>query len=362
MASFQKQSNKWTVRFRFVNQEGKEVHKRLGGFDTKKQAEQAYINFLNTHKQNQKLSENAQEIKLIKFENLLDEFFIFKASRVKSSTIYDLELLFAKNITPYFKNIQIGKIDKSSILRWQQSLDEKNFSFKYKTKLRWALNSFFNYLNKYYDVENVVQKVDNFVKPKIKKEINIWTFEQFQTFIKFTEEPYTTFFKTLYYLGLRLGECLALSPNDIDFKKNTVNINKSLTEKVKNKPYEIVSPKNVSSYRQIEMPKELANDLKSFIDKFAPKTFLFGSEKPFATTTLRRFYLKYITLAGVPKIKLHDFRHSHASLLIDLGANIVLIARRLGHADIEMTLNTYSHLMPNTENEIIKKLNNLGTI
>lgn len=356
MASYEFKNGKYSVRFRFINVEGREINKRLSGFKTKKQAEQAYMQFIFSQPKHEKRSqENLTAIQKT-FESFYHEYLEFKISRVKVSTYYDIVKIFPRHILPFFGHMKLKEITKHVVLQWQNSLDKQNYTYKYKSNLRAFLFNYFKYLNTYHDIPNVVAKVDGFVKTKTKVEQQIWTLDQFKKFIAVTQEPYTTFFKTLYYLGLRLGECLALSPHDIDFDKNTVNINKNLTEKVKGKPFEIVAPKNISSYRVLEMPKQLASSLNNYIKQFNPTTFLFGDEKPFATTSLRRIYAQYLEISKVPKIRMHDFRHSHASLLIELGANIVLIAKRLGHTNIEMTLNTYSHLMPNSEKELIEKI------
>ena len=83
-----------------------------------------------------------------------------------------------------------------------------------------------------------------------------------------------------------------------------------------------------------------------------PDTRLFGSSK----NPYLQHMKKHEALAGLHHIRLHDLRHSHASLLINLGANPLMIAERLGHDDVKMTMNTYSHLFQSHREEIIEKL------
>ena len=131
----------------------------------------------------------------------------------------------------------------------------------------------------------------------------------------------------------------------------------------KTRSYEITTPKNNSSYRQILMPDNLSNMLHEhyLLEKqvygFSNNAFVFGGLVPIADQTLRRRFDCFANKAGVKKIRIHDLRHSHASLLINKGQNILIVSKRLGHSDITQTLNTYSHLMPNMQVEVIGALN-----
>lgn len=115
-------------------------------------------------------------------------------------------------------------------------------------------------------------------------------------------------------------------------------------------------PKNATSVREISLDKSLIGLLKNkhkMIGGYSENFIVFGATKYLADETVRRHQRKYTQLANVKNIRLHDFRHSHASWLINNGANIVLVAKRLGHKDTQMTLNTYTHLFPNQEHEIL---------
>jgi integrase len=94
----------------------------------------------------------------------------------------------------------------------------------------------------------------------------------------------------------------------------------------------------------------------SKVDGYTLKSFIFGGASPYRSTTIARYKNSYCKLAGVKEIRIHDFRHSHASLLISNGADPTIVAQRLGHTGVEMTLNIYSHMFPNKQAEIIKKL------
>ncbi len=92
---------------------------------------------------------------------------------------------------------------------------------------------------------------------------------------------------------------------------------------------------------------------------FSEKWYVFGDKEPLSPNILRYNKNKYTQLAGVKQIRIHDFRHSCASVLINNGASIMVVAKFLGHAKIDETLNTYSHLLKNKMDEIVQTVNNL---
>ena len=268
-----------------------------------------------------------------------------------------------KHIIPFFDNCRIKDINKPKILSWQNSISD--YSYKYKSKLRYILYSCFRYLSMYYDIDNVIAKVEPFRKPNTKKEMDIWTLDEFRKFINTFDDDieFKTFFSLLYYTGCRLGEALALNYNDFNIKTGKLKIYKSITTKIyktaSDKNYLVTTPKNQSSFREILLPKVLIDQLNEYIAEIPDarsSDFLFGLTKPFDDNTIYRRLNTHCAMAEVKKIRVHDFRHSHVSLLIEHGANIVLIAKRVGHTDTQQTLNTYSHLFPNSEQDLIAKI------
>lgn len=363
MASYQcRGKNKlWSVRFDII-ENGLSITKRLSGFPRKKDAEQAYMNFIQEYNEKKLHFTTEKSILDRSFDEVFKEFILYKKDKVKESTYYDTIKLSEKHILPFFKNMQIKKIAKPKILEWQSSLSE--YSYKYKSKIRTVLYSFYKYLFLYYDVDNIVARVEAFKKPNVKKEMLIWTLEEFNNFISTFEDDilYKTFFYFLYYTGCRLGEVRALNYQSLDLEHKTININKSLTTKIFDEKFLITSPKNYTSYRKIILPDILVEQLETYISTYPEvkeSNFFFGTDKPLDDHTIYRRLEKHTLLSKNEPIRIHDFRHSHASLLIQQGANIVLVAKRLGHKDTEQTLNTYAHLYPNSEEELVKKLNSL---
>ena len=175
-----------------------------------------------------------------------------------------------------------------------------------------------------------------------------FTLEEFQQFLSvINDDIWKTLFQVLFYCGLRQGELQALNWNDIDFTKDTISINKTLTTKLKGQKYTIFPPKTKSSYRIIPMIKMLRAELYNLyntykiLNGFNNEWFVFGGVNPIPETTIQKHKNKYCELSNVKRIRIHDFRHSCASLLISKNADPVLVAKYLGHSDVSMTLNRY---------------------
>ena len=157
-------------------------------------------------------------------------------------------------------------------------------------------------------------------------------------------------FQTLYWTGLREGEFLALTPADIDFENRSISVSKSY-QRLNSR--DIVStPKTAKSKRIVSIPEFLCSELKEYVQDMRQDQRIF----PYIKNDLRNFLRKVCSVTGVKVIRIHDIRHSHASLLIELGLSPKIIADRLGHEKIETTLNIYSHLYPNKQEEVADKL------
>ena len=216
-------------------------------------------------------------------------------------------------------------------------------------------SAIFNHAVKFYDLpSNPARKAGNMGKEK-SREMLFWTQAEYKAFSEaMMDKPMSFYaFEVLYWGGLRLGEMLALTPKDIDFKRNIIRINKSY-QRIKGEDY-ITEPKTPNSVRNVQMPDFLAEELKDYIDS------LYGITENDRIFPLTKSYLHHEMLrgcaeSGVKRIRIHDLRHSHVSLLIDMGFSAVAIANRVGHESIDITYR-YAHLFPTTQQAIADKLN-----
>lgn len=149
---------------------------------------------------------------------------------------------------------------------------------------------------------------------------------------------------------------MALTFKDIDLSNKIININKTYS-RLNGKDI-ITEPKTPKSKRKVSMSNSLCEDIKEYINKiydFKKNDRIFHFTKYFLAHEMVRICKK----SGVKQIRVHDLRHSHASMLIELGFTPLLISERLGHEKVETTLDTYSHLYPNKDDIVANKLDDL---
>lgn len=185
--------------------------------------------------------------------------------------------------------------------------------------------------------------------------MQFWTKEEYQKFAQAVMDKPLSFyaFETLYWCGIREGELLALTSEDFDFEKGTVTINKSY-QRIKGRDV-VTEPKTPKSNRVIQMPAFLGEEIQEHIKTLygiKPTDRIF----PVTKSYLYREMVRGAKAAGVKKIRIHDLRHSHISLLIDMGFTALAIADRVGHESIDITYR-YAHLFPTRQQEMAQKLN-----
>ena len=299
----------------------------------------------------------------MQYKDAINEYFNYLDLTLKPTTTLNLARIFKKHITPYFENLDVSKIDNMTYLGWTNQIKKKNYSNRYNENIYFALKKFFDYLEKMYDIKNVPKKYGKFINTKVEiKKINFWSLSEFKQFINVVKDPILhCFFNLLFFTGLRKGEALALRFNDLI--DNKLRINKSITKDCFNGKRLELTPKTKNSNREILIDLILKNEilkLKEYystrFENFNDNFYIFGGSSSLAPTTIERKKNIYCKIAGVKQIRIHDFRHSHATLLYSNKVNIKYIQQRLGHSDISTTLNTYVHLENEYEKKVIRTL------
>ena len=279
------------------------------------------------------------------------------------------------HILPYLEGKQLNKLTAPVIQDWKMSIEKLNFQLRTRQNIYSTFNAVLNWgVRLDYMSNNILSKVGNFKSTNtIKKEMDFYTGEEYSKFAKAAlnyaqNSPksaaynYYVFFAIAFYCGLRKGEIHALKWSDID--GIYLNVSRSITQKLKGEDRE-TAPKNKSSVRTLQLPQPLIDILKEHKERykenenFSENFRICGGERPLRDTSIENMNIKFAKAAGIKKIRIHDFRHSHASLLANSGINIQEIARRLGHSDVQMTWNTYSHLYPKEEERAIEILNKI---
>lgn len=300
----------------------------------------------------------------IKFEEAYEEYLKYIELKQKEQSIRSIKDKFKNHILPYFKDKNIFDIKENDYIEFQLFIDNNNYSYNTKKNIHFILSSFFNYCIKYYRLSyNVCSIVGCFKKKNNKpKEQDFYTYKEFKRFIKYVdEEIYKQFFITMFFTGTRPGEAMALKFSDLS--KYYIDINKTIDE---HGSRNITTPKTETSYRKIVIDKKLYKDLlklnRFYQEKYKNNDydyFIFGGIKPLSPTSINRRKDKACSLANIRKIKLHEFRHSHATLLINNNIALKEITRRLGHSKTSTTIDIYIHNDLSQEKKVYNTLNSL---
>ena len=348
-----KGTNTYYVKYR---NNGKSTTKR--GFNTKSEAKLFEY----------QLMISKEKAAAISFEDVSYAYLDYVKNNCSYGTYTKMKRFIEEFILPNMPRKNIDSIKDLDCLKFRELVNKLDYSSEYKNAMIGVLKRIFKFAAMYYDLKNNPSlKIQRFKqttkekKEKRDKQMNIWNNEEFEKFINcVNDRTYKCLFILLYYTGMRRGECLALKWSD--FHDSKISINKSITRKTDKGDYEIKEPKNVFSIRDITLNRSLNDYLLQYkeeemkIKGFSDDWFIFGRIYPLAENTITRMKDRAIKKAGVKRIRLHDFRHSHASNLIANGVNIVAVSKRLGHSDINMTLSKYTHLLQKSDDELTENL------
>ena len=315
-----------------------------------------------------KKEKNEINITDMTFIDLYNEFYEYKKDKVKNTTLrsYSVNIKELKE----FYNIRIRDLKLAHYLAWRKRISDLNLADKTKNGYYKLLKTILNYGTKWHDFNftAIYNKMEKFQNPnKLPKEMEFYTWEEFKQFVSVIKDMKDIcLFETLYYCGLRRGELRGLSWDNISFEDKTISVVKNVVnEKGDSGYWAITTPKTRTSTRTIPTPDRLIEHLTEYKEyckkqyNFNEKWFVYGDNAPIHPDALRRRKNEYARLAKLKQIRIHDFRHSCASLLINNGASIMVVAKYLGHAKIDETLNTYSHLFKNKLDEIVDTMNKL---
>ena len=332
-------------------------------YKTKKQAENAERDFFN------KVESNTLQNSKMTFGELLSRHFDDQLNEVKRTTIANYQN--RSRHLDYFKDIKVVNINLRIINDWKKELNSTDLQTRTKNDILKYFKSILNYGKKMYkfDFNDFYDNITNFkCLDERKKEMDFYTYEEFLAFISVEEDlKYKCLFEILYYCGLRRGELLGLSWDNIDFNSKRLSVEKNVVN-VRDgtiKHWAITTPKTVSSRRSILIPNVLLEHLLEYKNRcekcygFNNSWFVSGNVAPLSSFTLRDRKNKDSDKAGLRRIRIHDFRHSCASLLVNSGANVTVVAKYLGHSKIDETLNTYAHMFDSKQNEVTDIINKL---
>ena len=336
----------------YVDYTGKRKRKTKRGFKTKREAKEWASEFIRVEKSDMDMY----------FGSFVESYWEDISVDLKQSTIDTKKHIIDLHITPFFKDRMVREINARDITKWQNEIKKKGYSDTYIRSIDAQMRAIFHHATKLYNLtNNPCDKVATMGKHK-SGNMGIWSHDDFEGFIDRINDNTQFYYayQILYWTGIRLGELMALTLGDIDFENKKLTINKSYRRR---KGEDIITtPKTEAGIRTIYLPDFLVDELRDYVSQLygimkKDRLFTFskgGIEKDFKNSIETANKTMNLT-----NIRIHDLRHSHASLLISQGENIAVISKRLGHNSIKVTLDTYCHLF---EEEAQKVANNLDKL
>lgn len=350
MSVYKDKNGKWKVTYRYKDWTGKTRQTTKRGFNTKRKAV--------AWEREQQLKVNSSLD--MTFGSFVENYIEDKKCRVRKNTWQSKEHIIRTKILPYFENRKIEDISPRDIVAWQNELisltqeNGKPYAKTYLRSIHSQLSAIFNYAVKYFGLKSNPAKTAGGMGNEESGEMEFWTQEEY---LKFSEpmmdKPMSFYaFEMLYWTGMREGELLALTPADLDFEEGTVRINKSY-QRIDGEDI-ITDPKTPKSKRTVRMPDFLVEEMQEFL------RMLFGISDDERIFNITKYYLHHemdrgAKESGVKRIRIHDLRHSHISLLIEMGFSAVAIGERVGHESVVITYR-YAHMFPSTQDAMAKGL------
>jgi len=309
---------------------------------------------------------------------LFDEYIEVKRHDVRETSLDKTRQNLERYVLPYVEDIRLDKLTTTEIQKWKSAVNglglgistrQNNAFGEFRALLNYAIRMEYIQKNPLLTVGNFKDAYDFSEKEK-EEQLHYYTAEQFSKFITvarnasstLTDWGYYTFFNIAFYTGMRKGEINALKWTDIE--GDILHVRRSIAQKLKGQDRE-TPPKNKSSYRCLKMPVPLVSILneqkkrQQSMKTFTEDWRICGGFKCLRDTSISNKNIRYAQEAGLNPIRIHDFRHTHATLLINEGINIQEIARRLGHSDVKETWGTYAHLYPREEDRAVEILNKI---
>lgn len=365
-----KKNNKWYIKGKIKKDDGSyyQYTKLAQGCKLQKDAKEFERLFRLQYQDIQ------ASVRYMSFKELTDLF--LDSLNVKQVTLRTYRDVLDK-VNGVIGDKKINLLTKDNLQKYIKEL-EKNYSDNYVEKFYYNIRSVLNYAVecdyiRFNPMNKVKLKVN---KDSVKKEMDFWEPDEFDRFIEAVEDQeMKTFYIFLYYMGTRKGETMALQWKDIDFKNDVVQIYKTVTNKIKGSAYAITSPKTQNSTRNIPMFKIVKDSLLEWKEVhkkmygFSEECYVFGYYRPLHAERPRRYMIKVLDKINkdlsedqqLKRIRIHDFRHSHASWLINNMGKYNFsdydIAKRLGDT-VQMLHSTYAHQFKNAGRNIIESIEN----
>lgn len=345
-------TTKWYANFYYTDWTGEKKHICKRGFKTQREAKDYERTFLDQQSNNSD----------ILFSSLVENYLEDMEHRLKPTTMENKRFIIVGKLLPYFGRQKVCDIDTIKVRKWQNELisyrddNNKPYSQTYLKTVNNQLSAIMNYAVAHYRLGSNPCKAAGSMGKSKADEMNIWTQEQYEKFSNGIQKSSVKLaFDVLFYTGMRSGELLALTPVDI-LPTKRIDINKNYAKVDGNELF--LTPKTDKGKRCISIPDFLYDDIEEYVSKL----YGIGDNDRifyFTKSALEKEIKRVADKVGLEPIRVHDLRHSHASMLIEMGFDALEIADRLGHESVKTTLDTYSHLYPDKDKKLAGELNKL---
>lgn len=347
----------WYVKLSYIDKFGDRQYKTKRGFTLRKDAKRFEDDFFA------KLHEG-EGTDYLSFTQLSTYYIEWYSDRRKPSSIKTMNNYINNHLNPYFKKMNVYDIKTKDILDFHKHMQEKEFRGKKLSKgyiqdIHTALSSILSYGIKFHDLKANVASLAGNIENDEETSWDYWTLAEFERFYAMLDDVFMrAYFRLLFFSGVRHGEQRALTWRDINFEEGYINIDKT------NYNGKVHKPKTKTSKRRVYIPGHVLDDLseyKAWYQENRPYKddyVVFGSfYQSIGETTIAKKYDKLIEETNLKRIKIHEFRHSHASDCINrLRMDRETLAKRLGHSSSITIEKVYGHLYPSTEKDAISGL------
>ena len=340
-------TERWRVVYSYTDWSGERRQTSKRGFRTKREA----------RKWEQEAKLRMEASLDMTFQSFTELYEADRRPRVKASTWEIKDNIMRSKILPYFRNYRMSDIQAKDVINWQNALmaRQEEYAPDYLRSIHAELSAIFNHAVRYYGLPKNPARFVGAPHKGARHEMQFWTKDEYLQFAEAMRSRgmYFYVFEMLYWTGMRAGELLALTAEDIDFDEGTVTINKTY-HRMSGRDV-ITSPKTPKSNRTITMPEFLCDEMRTYMAYRRRQknkgSRLFPVSKYYITHEMKLGCER----AGVKVIRVHDLRHSHVSLLINMGFSALAIGERVGHEAEKITYR-YAHLFPTVQTEMAARL------
>ncbi|MFD5259431.1 tyrosine-type recombinase/integrase [Bacillus wiedmannii] len=366
-----KDTGKWDFVFNIakdsITGERRQIRRR--GFRTKREAYDTLLKL-----KAEMLTGEHTGLSKLSYAAYVDEWMKERTFHLQETT-YEIQKMYLENvIKPRIGRFQLGEIEP---IHMQKLVNDLVIDVGYSPA---TVHIIFRIVSASLKKAKVLKLIDEnptigITLPKLRKtsNINVWTLQEVNYFIdeskkiKRLTRCYISFVMAVL-TGMRQGEIMGLRWKDIDFENNVIYVRQTLTQTARIKE----GAKNNASIRNVHIPIKLVEELKLHQKRIIEEKKYYQRDyndhdliictrdgRPIIPRNCRKEFYHLTKKLGLPKIRFHDLRHTHATMLIQQNVNVKLISERLGHTDIQTTLNTYSHVLPNMQREVADKLDEM---